>query len=45
MIRVYIKTFIGEFENEEQADNYLQREHYNFDEDTQPVFEQVEEDE
>jgi hypothetical protein len=41
MIRVYIKEFIGEFENETQADDFLTRQRYNFDEFTQPVFEEV----
>ena len=43
MIRVYIKTYIGEFDSESDADNYLHKNMYRFDEDTQPVFEEVEE--
>lgn len=43
MIRVYVKEYIGEFKNEEEADEYFQRNHYAFDEFIQPVIEEEEE--
>lgn len=45
MIRVYIKSYIGEFKDLAEADAYLHKSGYerSFDEETQPVFEEVEE--
>lgn len=42
-VKVYIKEYIGEFESQEKAEEYLAYERYNFDEDTQPLFVEVEE--
>jgi hypothetical protein len=45
MVRVYIRTYVGEFDTLSDADGYLHKAGYNFDEDVQPVFEEVEDEE